>query len=150
MKVAEVIQGGPVDLAASTIKAGHIIEAIDGTTIDAAMDFYKLLNRKAGKFTLLSVYDPAANKRWDETVKPIDRRRRRRAAVQALGPPASGRSRQAVRRQDRLRPRPLDERRQHAHGLRGGARPQHRQGGASSSTRASTAAATSTSSCPTS
>ena len=35
------------------------------------MDFYKLLNRKAGKFTLLSVYDPAANKRWDETVKPV-------------------------------------------------------------------------------
>jgi Tol biopolymer transport system component/C-terminal processing protease CtpA/Prc len=71
VKVAEVIQGGPVDLAASTIKAGHIIEAIDGNNIDASMDFYKLLNRKTGKFTLLSVYDPAANKRWDETVKPI-------------------------------------------------------------------------------
>ena len=71
VKVAEVIQGGPVDLAASTIKAGDIIEAIDGTTIDASMDFYKLLNRKAGKYTLLSVFDPAANKRWDETVKPV-------------------------------------------------------------------------------
>ena len=35
------------------------------------MDFYKLLNRKAGKYTLLSVYDPAANKRWEETVKPV-------------------------------------------------------------------------------
>ena len=72
VKVAEVLQGGPVDLAASTIKTGHIIEAIDGTDIDAAMDFYKLLNRKAGKFTLLSVYDPASNKRWEETVKPVD------------------------------------------------------------------------------
>lgn len=71
VKIAEVIQGGPVDLAASGVKAGHIIEAIDGTTIDASMDFYKLLNRKAGKLTLLSVYDPAANKRWDEAVKPI-------------------------------------------------------------------------------
>ena len=71
VKVAEVIQGGPVDLAASTIKSGHIIEAIDGNTIDASMDFYKLLNRKAGKYTLLSVYDAAANKRWEETVKPI-------------------------------------------------------------------------------
>ena len=39
--------------AASTIKAGHVIEAIDGNKIDAAMDFYRLLNRKAGKFTLL-------------------------------------------------------------------------------------------------
>ena len=72
VRVAEVLQGGPVDLAASTIKAGHVIEAIDGTAIDAAMDFYKLLNRKAGKFTLLAAYDPAANKRWEETVKPVD------------------------------------------------------------------------------
>ena len=71
VKIAEVVDGGPVDLASSTVKAGNIIEAIDGTTIDASMDFYKLLNRKAGKYTLLSVYDPAANKRWDETVKPI-------------------------------------------------------------------------------
>lgn len=73
VKIAEVIQGGPVDLAASGVRAGHIIESIDGTTIDASMDFYKLLNRKAGKYTLISVYDPAANKRWDESVKPIGR-----------------------------------------------------------------------------
>jgi tricorn protease len=71
VKIAEVIQGGPVDLAASTTRAGHVIEAIDGTRIDASMDFYKLLNRRAGKFTLLSVYDPASNKRWEETVKPV-------------------------------------------------------------------------------
>jgi len=72
VKIAEVIQGGPVDIAASSVKAGNIIEAIDGVTIDASMDFYKLLNRKAGKYTLISVYDPAANKRWDETVKPVN------------------------------------------------------------------------------
>jgi C-terminal processing protease CtpA/Prc len=72
VRVAEVLQGGPVDLAASTIKPGHVIEAIDGNRIDAAMDFYKLLNRKAGKFTLLAVHDPASDKRWDETVKPVD------------------------------------------------------------------------------
>jgi C-terminal processing protease CtpA/Prc len=72
VKVADVIEGGPVDLAASSIKAGNIIEQIDGTTIDASMDFYKLLNRKAGKYTLLSVFDPATNKRWQETVKPIN------------------------------------------------------------------------------
>jgi C-terminal processing protease CtpA/Prc/Tol biopolymer transport system component len=72
VKVADVIEGGPVDLAASSIKAGNIIEQIDGTTIDASMDFYKLLNRKAGKYTLLSVFDPAGNKRWQETVKPIN------------------------------------------------------------------------------
>jgi C-terminal processing protease CtpA/Prc len=62
-----------VDIAASSVKAGNIIEAIDGTTIDASMDFYKLLNRKSGKYTLLSVFDPVNNKRWDETVKPVTR-----------------------------------------------------------------------------
>jgi tricorn protease len=70
-KVAEVIEGGPVDLAASSLKAGHVIEKIDGTEIDASTDIYKLLNRRAGKFTLLSVFDPTANRRWDEAVKPI-------------------------------------------------------------------------------
>lgn len=71
VRIAEVIQGGPVDLAASSTKAGHILEAIDGTRIDAGMDFYKLLNRKAGQFTLLSMRDPATGKRWEETVKPV-------------------------------------------------------------------------------
>ena len=71
VRIAEVIEGGPVDLAASSTKAGHVVEAIDGIRIDASMDFYKLLNRKAGKFALLSVYDPASNKRWEETVKPV-------------------------------------------------------------------------------
>ena len=73
VKIAEVLRGGPVDLASSSVYAGHIIEAIDGTAIDPSMDFYKLLNRKAGKYTLVSLYDPSTNKRWDETVKPISR-----------------------------------------------------------------------------
>ena len=95
VKVAEVLQGGPVDLAASTIKTGHVIEAVDGIRIDAAMDFYRLLNRKAGKFTLLAVFDPTTNTRWEETVKPVDSAeegellykrwvRRRRAEVDKL------------------------------------------------------------------
>lgn len=72
-KLAEVIQGGPLDLAASMVRAGHVIEAIDGTPIDGSFDFFKLLNRKVGKLTLISVFDPAANKRWEETVKPVSR-----------------------------------------------------------------------------
>jgi tricorn protease len=71
LKVAELIEGGPLDKAASKIKAGNIIEMIDGRAIDDSIDFYQLLNRKVGKITLLSVYDPAANKRWEETVKPV-------------------------------------------------------------------------------
>lgn len=73
VKIAEVIQGGPLDLASSAVRAGHVIESIDGTAIDGTFDFFKLLNRKAGKFTLISVFDPSANRRWDETLKPISR-----------------------------------------------------------------------------
>jgi tricorn protease len=73
VKIAEVIEGGPVDIAASTVRAGHIIESIDGNAIDPSMDFYRLLNRKAGKFTLISIYDPTSKKRWDESVKPVSR-----------------------------------------------------------------------------
>lgn len=71
LKVLEVVDDGPLDKATSKIKTGCIIEKIDGDPITDSVDHYKYLNRKAGKYTLLSVYDPAANKRWDETVKPI-------------------------------------------------------------------------------
>jgi len=71
VKVAEVVEGGPVDKAASRIRAGNIIEKIDGVAVTPAMDFYALLNRKAGKLTLLSVLDPRTSRRWDESVKPI-------------------------------------------------------------------------------
>jgi C-terminal processing protease CtpA/Prc len=70
-KIAEVIEGGPLDKSASKIKAGHIIEKIDGQMLTDTFDFYQLLNRKVGKLTLLSVYDPKANIRWEETVKPV-------------------------------------------------------------------------------
>jgi len=70
INVAEVIEGGPVDKAASKIKPGTIIEQIDGMPTDS-IDFYQLLNRKINKLTLLSLYNPAINKRWEESVKPI-------------------------------------------------------------------------------
>ena len=70
LRVAEVIDGGPIDKAASKIQSGIIIEKIDGQSPDS-IDFYQLLNRKIGKLTLLTVFDPATNKRWDESVKPI-------------------------------------------------------------------------------
>jgi tricorn protease len=71
LKVAEVLQGGPLDKAASEVQAGHIIEKIDGQDLSPDIDFYQLLNRKAGTNVLLSLYDPAKNTRWEEVVKPI-------------------------------------------------------------------------------
>lgn len=70
-KIAEVLIDGPLDKASSKVKAGDIIEKIDGITIAENMDFYQLLNRKRGDFVLLSLYNPAKKERWEEVVKPI-------------------------------------------------------------------------------
>jgi tricorn protease len=71
VKVAEVIAKGPLATSSSKVKAGTIIEKIDGVALTADTDFYQFLNRKAGKYTLLSLYDESTKKRWEETVKPI-------------------------------------------------------------------------------
>jgi len=71
LKVAEVIEAGPLDRAASRVKAGCIIEKIDGELISDSIDFYALLNRKTGKLTLLSLLNPVTGERWEESLKPI-------------------------------------------------------------------------------
>jgi len=71
MKVMEVLEGGPFTNAKTKIKKGVIIEKIDGEQITENMDWAKLLNRKAGKNVLLSLYDPETKIRWDESTKPI-------------------------------------------------------------------------------
>lgn len=71
LKITEVIAGGPFDKAGSNVKAGQIIEKIDGETIGSDIDWASLLNRKTGKNVLLSLFDPAAGTRLEETVKPI-------------------------------------------------------------------------------
>ena len=71
LKIAEILGGGPLDKAALKVRAGHIIEKIDGQALDGSFDHARLLNRKAGQLTLLSVLDPATNQRWEEAVKPM-------------------------------------------------------------------------------
>jgi len=71
VKISEVIASGPADKANNKIKAGLILEKIDGEAIDDSSDWSTMLNRKAGKNTLLSLYDAATNTRFDERIKPI-------------------------------------------------------------------------------
>ena len=71
LKITEVITGGPVDKTASKIKAGLIIEKIDGEAVTDKEDWAKLLNRKNSKNTLLSMYDAKNNSHFEEAVKPI-------------------------------------------------------------------------------
>ena len=69
IKVAEVMNKSPLQSAASQVKAGTVIEKIDGVELSNENTLAKLLNRKAGKPTLLSLYD--GSKRWEETVRPV-------------------------------------------------------------------------------
>lgn len=71
LKVEEVIEKGPFDIAASNLKAGMIIEKLDGVEITIEMNQYVLFNQKAGKPMLVSIFDPETGKRFEETVKPI-------------------------------------------------------------------------------
>lgn len=71
LKILEVIDKGPLDLDGSKIKSGVVIEKIDGIELTENANQFELLNRKAGKYTLLSLFDPAAGNRWEITVKPI-------------------------------------------------------------------------------
>ncbi len=71
--IDEIIKDGPLDKSTFNIKAGMIIEKIDGITIDKNVDVAKYLNRKARKFVLLDITDPKTNKKQTITVKPISR-----------------------------------------------------------------------------
>lgn len=71
LQITEVISGGPFNKSTSKVKPGQIIEKIDGEAIPANGDWAQLLNRKAGKNVLISVFDQATNNRFDEVVKPI-------------------------------------------------------------------------------
>jgi tricorn protease len=71
VKVMEVLEGGPFLNAKTKLTKDVLIEKIDGETITADMDWNKLLNRKASKNVLLTVYNPATKERWDESMKPI-------------------------------------------------------------------------------
>ncbi len=71
--ITEVMKQGPSVKEGSRIKAGVVIEKIDGVDIAGDMVAERLLNRKAGKPTLLSLRDPRSGQRWVETVKPITR-----------------------------------------------------------------------------
>ena len=71
MLISEVIEKGPFDKASTKIKSGVVIEKIDGTEITPEMDYYTLLNNKARKKTLVSLYNPQTGERWEEVTIPI-------------------------------------------------------------------------------
>ena len=73
LRIEEVLEYGPFDKKTSKVQAGDIIEKIDGVEITKDMDYFPLLNKKAGKSVLVSIYSPKSHKHWDEVVKPISK-----------------------------------------------------------------------------
>lgn len=71
--ITEVMKQGPCVKEGTRIKAGTVIEMIDGQQLAADKAYEPFLNRKAGNPTLLSLYDPTTKARWDEVVHPISR-----------------------------------------------------------------------------
>ncbi|WP_299335387.1 S41 family peptidase [uncultured Psychroserpens sp.] len=71
IKISEVIEGSPLINSDKKVKAGVIIEAIDGETIAQNSNYYKLLNRKSGDAITIAYYNPSTKNRWKERVKPI-------------------------------------------------------------------------------
>ena len=71
IKIAEIMKEGPLDKKSLDVKAGMIIQQIDGIKLTKDVDYAKFLNRKAGKFTALHLYNPTTKKESDITIKPI-------------------------------------------------------------------------------
>ena len=74
LKVAEIVKGGPFDKASSKLAAGDVITSIDGVEIKKGMDYYPLLNRKAGERTLVGILK-ASGEKTDMVVLPISESR---------------------------------------------------------------------------
>lgn len=71
LKIDEVLEYGPFDNHNTKVKAGVIIEKINGHEIKADEDYYPLLNGTANVKTLISFYNPENGERWEEVVKPV-------------------------------------------------------------------------------
>ncbi len=69
VKIEEIMKGSPLDKAESKVKAGNIIEKINGMAVTAE-SFDKLLNRTADKKVRISFWNTETSEHWEEVVKP--------------------------------------------------------------------------------
>ncbi|MCT4615370.1 MAG: S41 family peptidase [Marinifilaceae bacterium] len=74
IKIAEIMEEGPLDRKALNVDAGMIITKIDGIELDGKYDYAKYLNRKQGKLTALEIFDPIKKKTFTITMKPVSLR----------------------------------------------------------------------------
>lgn len=82
IKIAEVMDKSPLLDEKGKVKAGVIIEKINGHTIGADENYYSLLNRRANDKVLVAFRDPESGKAWTEVVEPISLRRENQLAYE--------------------------------------------------------------------
>lgn len=68
-RIAEIIEGGPLDKAELDIEAGMTIVAIDGVRLDATTNLYAQINNKAGDRVRLTL--AGADGEFDQVVQPV-------------------------------------------------------------------------------
>lgn len=71
LKIAEIIRRSPMSIYNKDITEGCIIEEIEGTKILSGMDYFPLLEGKAGDDIRVKVYNPKKKKRFETYVKGI-------------------------------------------------------------------------------
>ena len=65
MKIAEIIEKGPFDHSRTkSKKQAALLKKINGEELAPDKDITALLNNKAGKKTLVSLYNPQNKERW--------------------------------------------------------------------------------------
>ena len=69
--IEEVVEKGPFDNARSRVKRGVVLEKIDGISVDGLHTLFPLLNKKSGKKTLVSFFNPETGESWEEVVLPV-------------------------------------------------------------------------------
>ena len=69
LRIAEILEDNPIITKESKIEEGVIITKIDGNEIKAGEDWYRFLDHKTGKNTVLTLSDGRTE--WEETVKPF-------------------------------------------------------------------------------
>ena len=71
LRIKEIMAKSPFAIKKCDVNPGCIIEKIDGQAIQAGMDYFPLLEGKAGKNVLVAIYNPTTGKHFDVKVKAI-------------------------------------------------------------------------------
>jgi Tol biopolymer transport system component/C-terminal processing protease CtpA/Prc len=70
MRIAEVMEGGPLDRADLDIQAGMVITQVDGKPVDASSNYFAMLDGRAGERVRLTLQREDGSS-FDQVVRPV-------------------------------------------------------------------------------